>query len=66
VVGDAGIMVGPDDVPGWSTAILRLLTSDEYRRKIEQACFERSKLFSIDRMCRETMAGYEFAVARKS
>jgi glycosyltransferase involved in cell wall biosynthesis len=66
VVGDAGLLVEPDDVPGWSTAILRLLTNDKFRLEKENSCLERSKLFSVDRMCRETMAGYEFAVRRKS
>jgi glycosyltransferase involved in cell wall biosynthesis len=65
LVGDAGLLVDPDDVPGWSTAILRLLTSDKLRLEKERACAERSLQFSVERMCRETMAGYELAAGRK-
>jgi glycosyltransferase involved in cell wall biosynthesis len=64
VVGDAGMLVDPDDIPGWSTAILRLLTNDGLRIEKEKSCLERSKLFSVERMCRETMSGYELAVRR--
>jgi glycosyltransferase involved in cell wall biosynthesis len=64
VVGSAGILVDPDDVPGWSTAILRLFTNESFRIERETACRERSLEFSVDKMCRETMAGYEIAVRR--
>lgn len=64
VVGDAGVLLDPDDVRGWSEAILRCLTDVGFRREREMACLERSRQFSVERMCRETVAGYAAAVAR--
>jgi len=64
VVGEAGILVDPDDVQGWSQAILRCLTDEKHRHERETASRERSRLFSVERMCGEVMAGYESAVNR--
>jgi alpha-1,3-rhamnosyl/mannosyltransferase len=64
VVGTAGILVDPDDVPGWSTAILTLLTNEKKLYETEVACRARSLEFSVDRMCDEVMSGYERAFGK--
>jgi len=58
VVGDAGLLVDPNDVQRWSEAILKCLTSEKLRVELEQASHERSRMFSVERMCREVMEGY--------
>lgn len=58
VVGDAGILVDPDDVQGWSTAVLRLITDEEFRHEREKASLERSREFSVKKMCTNIMDGY--------
>ncbi len=62
VVGDAAVLVDPDDVEGWSRATLRCLTDERFRNEREAASLERSKVFSVERMCREVMAGYQHAM----
>jgi alpha-1,3-rhamnosyl/mannosyltransferase len=58
VVGHAGILLGPTDAEGWSRAILRTLADEKYRRMLETASLEQSRLFSVERMCSEVMQGY--------
>lgn len=58
VVGDAGMMVDPNDVEGWSRAILRLLTDKNYRADREKASLEQSRKFSVEKMCGDVMEGY--------
>jgi glycosyltransferase involved in cell wall biosynthesis len=64
VVGDAGVLVDPDNVQGWSTAILRLITDDKFRHEHEEACLERSREFSVKKMCSEMMAAWTGMVGR--
>ena len=62
VVGDAGVLVDPDNVQGWSTAILRLLSDEKFRHDHEQACLEQSRQFSVNKMCTEMMNTWMEAV----
>ncbi len=62
VIGDAGMLVEPDDVQGWVTA-LRALLEDELRRaQLREAGLERARLFSWERTARETLAVYRSVV----
>jgi len=63
VVGDAGILVDPDDTPGWAQAILTFFTNERNRIDCELASIQQSKKFSIEKMCAEVMEGYEKAVS---
>ncbi len=63
VVGDAGVVVDPDDVTGWSQAMLMHLTNENLRHEREQASLEQSRKFSVEKMCREVMEGYRAAVS---
>jgi glycosyltransferase involved in cell wall biosynthesis len=42
VVGDAGILVGPGDVPAWAAAIGRLLADPDERARLGRAGRERA------------------------
>jgi glycosyltransferase involved in cell wall biosynthesis len=65
VVGDAGILIGPEDVDAWCAAISRLLAdkgaSDELR---EKGLMQAGK-FSWDQAARETAAVYGRVIGRK-
>ena len=59
VVGDAGIMVNPNDLGELSGAIASLLNDREQRQNYRRAGIERAKLFSWERAARETQAVYD-------
>ncbi len=58
VVGEAGILIDPDDIQQWSTAMLMLYTTPVERAEREAASIEQAKKFSIKKMCTEVMEGY--------
>ncbi len=59
VVGDAGIMVDPDDVDGLARAMHEVLTNDGLREEMIKKGLERAKLFSWENTARETLKVYE-------
>ena len=58
VVGDAALRVPPDDIPGWTAALWRLLGDDALREELGRRGRDRARLFSYDRVARETLAIY--------
>ncbi|MBS3815625.1 MAG: glycosyltransferase family 4 protein [Hadesarchaea archaeon] len=48
VVGDAGILVPPDDTKELESAIKTMLSNDELRRELGEKAWKRAKLFSWD------------------
>jgi alpha-1,3-rhamnosyl/mannosyltransferase len=46
VVGDAGVLVDPDDVPGWAGAIAHLLEADDERTRLAKAGRERAARYT--------------------
>ena len=59
VAGNAGITLPPDDVEGWSEALL-LLSGDETKRAdMSRKSLERADLFSWAKCARETRSVYE-------
>ncbi|HEX9745007.1 MAG TPA: glycosyltransferase family 1 protein [bacterium] len=62
VVGDAGILVDPDDTQGWSEAIVRLVSGDGLRQEMSVKSLEQAGRFSTEKMCGEVMDGYISAV----
>ncbi|WP_237173388.1 glycosyltransferase [Paracandidimonas lactea] len=52
VVGDAGVMVGEDDIEGVAQAIRRILSSDAYRHLLSTKGIERARLFDWDSCAR--------------
>jgi glycosyltransferase involved in cell wall biosynthesis len=59
VVGDAGLMVDPDDVDGLREQLQRLLEDRVFAETLGQRGLVRSRLFSWDRCAQETFAVYE-------
>lgn len=62
VVGDAGLLVEPDDVCGWAVAMWRALSDDELRTRMIEKGLCRAKLFSLEKMAEETMEVYRKVV----
>jgi glycosyltransferase involved in cell wall biosynthesis len=54
VVGDAALQVMPNDVPGWTDALWRLLADDALRAELRRRGLARASQFSYDRVARET------------
>jgi glycosyltransferase involved in cell wall biosynthesis len=61
VIGDAGLMLTPQDQSGLTAALTKLLNDKAMRDHYRRAGIERNKLFSWDRAARETQAVYDLA-----
>ena len=66
VVGDAGLLVDPEDVVQMGRAIYRVLKDDELRRDLIARGLERATRFSWERTVTETVQVYEQAVSLHS
>lgn len=64
VLGDAGILVDPDDVPGWSRAIMRVRADPAQREAMRAAGIERAASFTWARTARLTLEAYRKVVSR--
>lgn len=58
VVGDAGLLVAPDDVAGWAAALGALLTSPARRGELAEAGIARAERFSWTRAAEQTAELY--------
>lgn len=58
VLGDAGILLDPDDVPGWTVAIVDVVSRDSTRERLAAAGQRRAAGFTWDRTARATMEVY--------
>ena len=61
VVGDAGILLPPDDVSAWADALHRILTDTAARDRLRSLGPARAAQFSWARTARETLRAYEEA-----
>ena len=59
VAGDAAILVEPDNVVGFSNAVLRILGEEELRDSLVEKGFQRSKIFSWGNAAKATFAEYK-------
>ncbi len=59
VVGDAGIMIDPNDIESMSEMIYQVLTDSEFKNELVKKGIERSKLFNWDESARRTRDIYE-------
>ena len=55
VVGDAGVLVSPYDVDGWSTAMAGLLEDGDRRRELARLGRERARQFTWERSARQLL-----------
>jgi glycosyltransferase involved in cell wall biosynthesis len=62
VVGDAGLLVDPDDVSGWAVSIWRALSDEGLRTQMIERGLRRAQIFSLEKMAYETMAVYKKVV----
>jgi glycosyltransferase involved in cell wall biosynthesis len=65
VVGDAGILIDPNDVDAWAVALHRVLTDDELHAELSTKGSKRAALFSWERTARETLNVYRKVVQQK-
>jgi glycosyltransferase involved in cell wall biosynthesis len=63
VLGDAGILIDPDDVGGWGRAIARVLTDSELRDRMRAAGVDRASGFTWARTARLTLDAYRRVVS---
>lgn len=63
VVGDAGLLVDPDDTPGLAESMLRLAADSELRQQLERRGLERSASFTWQETARLTAGVYQRALA---
>lgn len=62
VVGDAGLLVDPEDVEGLAATLGRLLADGNLRQRLIHLGLERAQSFSWEKTARETLAVYHRAV----
>lgn len=58
VVGDAGILLPPQDKDAWCQAMLQLSRQPALREAMSKKSLQRAKLFSWERFMEQTMRGY--------
>ena len=62
VVGDAGIMIDPNDIDGLTESMLKILTDPDLREEMSRKSFERAEMFSWKKVAKETWNVYEDAL----
>jgi glycosyltransferase involved in cell wall biosynthesis len=62
VVGDAGIMLDPDDLNGLAHAMLEMIRNQELRRTLAEKASRRARCFSWSKCARETINAYATSV----
>jgi glycosyltransferase involved in cell wall biosynthesis len=62
VVGDAGILLNPDDVDGWADAMLRLLGDESLRAELIAAGRERARALTPEEAARRQVDVYRLAL----
>jgi alpha-1,3-rhamnosyl/mannosyltransferase len=64
VIGNGGLLLEPDDVNGWASAIERVTTDASWARDLACAGLERAKAFTWDATAKRLGQAYREAVAR--
>lgn len=63
VVGDAGVLLGPQDIPAWTAAMQRMAEDGQWRTGWKGRGVEQAAKFSWERCALETIACYRAALA---
>ena len=64
VVGDAGILLDPEDIEGLSNAMSCLLEDEAYHRHLSRAGIQRAGTFSWSTFGQQTLAAYRAAIGQ--
>jgi glycosyltransferase involved in cell wall biosynthesis len=59
VVGDAGVMVDPNDIDSLTESMIKILTDNEYREEMGRKSLERAHMFSWKKTAEETWDVYK-------
>ena len=59
VVGDAGLLIEPEDVDAWAAALHRVFSDDALRGELSQKALARSSYFSWERTARQILDIYQ-------
>ena len=59
VVGDAALLLPPEEVSEWTVAMWRVIHDQELRAEMRAKGFERAKCFSLEKTVRETLDVYK-------
>jgi len=62
VVGDAALLVPPEDVEMWAVSMHRMLTDEEMRKQMQAKGLTRAAMFSWEKAAQETLETYRQAV----
>ena len=63
VVGDAGILLDPDDLAGWREMMSKVLADGTLREELSSRGSQRSSLFTWEKAAKLQIAAYEQAIA---
>jgi glycosyltransferase involved in cell wall biosynthesis len=63
IVGEAGMLVEPDDARSMAGALVAVVTDDELHEKLSSAAVEQARKFSWEKCARETLQAYRDALA---
>lgn len=66
VVGEAGMLLPPDDVRGWAEALTRLLTDSALHADLRARGLARARQFTWETAARKTLEVYETVQSRQS
>jgi glycosyltransferase involved in cell wall biosynthesis len=58
VVGDAGVLLAPDDAEGMAGALIQLATDGEFAAEMSRRALDQAAHFSWERAARETVSAY--------
>jgi glycosyltransferase involved in cell wall biosynthesis len=62
IVGDAGLLLSPEDPMAWAEGIYGIISDSAIRESYSQLAFERSKQFTWEKTATETKQVYEKAL----
>jgi glycosyltransferase involved in cell wall biosynthesis len=63
VVGDAGVLLPPDDAEGMASALIQLVTNDHLHAELGRRALAQATRFSWARAARKVLAAYRDAAA---
>lgn len=63
VVGDSGILLSPDDLPGWTEAMSKLCADEALRDELSLRGLERAAEFRWEDSARRQIEAYEYALS---